>query len=236
MIRPLSCSFPSNISCKSAVNPQCFDCKINFTNSTKFLGIIIESSLTWRKHIDYINSELHFLGYILHSLRSVLLKIIKQVYTSYVHSILNYGIIFWGNSSYFRTIFITQKRIVRIIMKAKARDSCREMFSKLGILTLYSQYIFSTLMVVIRHKDIFTVNKELHKINMHHKLDLHVPLTNLTKVQKGVYYSGVTLFNSLPFGIKEVANNTNKFKRELKKFLLKNLFYSVEEYMKRDAT
>ena len=149
MIRPLSCSFPQTL----AANLQ-------LTHSpliVKLISPILLNfwALTWRKHIDYTNSKLPSLGYILHSLRSVLsLKIIKQVYSAYVHSILNYGIIFWGNSSYCRTIFITQKRIVRIIMKAKARDSCREMFSKLGILTLYSQYIFSTLMFVIRHKDI----------------------------------------------------------------------------------
>jgi hypothetical protein len=120
-------------------------------------------------------------------------------------------------------------------MKAKARDSCTEMFSKLGILTLYS-HIFSTLMFVVRHKDIFTVNAELHKINTQQKRDLHIPSVNLTKVQKGVYYSGVTLFNSLPFSVKEAAHNTIKFKHELKKFLLKNPFYSVEEYMNKDAS
>src|SRR5215510_574842 len=103
-------------------------------------------------------------------------------------------------------------------MKAKAGDSCREMFSKLGILTLYSQYIFSTLMFVITHEEIFTVDIELQKINTRHKFYLHVPSSNLTKVQKGVHYSGVTLFNSLPLGIKEVANNTNKFKHELNNF------------------
>jgi len=70
-----------------------------------------------------------------------------------------------------------------------------------------------------------------------HKLDLHLPSANLTKVQKGIYYSGITLFNSLPLGIKKVAHNTNKFKHELKRFLIKkNSFYSVEEYMDRDAT
>jgi hypothetical protein len=79
------------------------------------------------------------------------------------------------------------------------------------------------------------LNGELRKINTHHKLDLHVPLVNLTKVQKGVYYSGITLFNSLPFGIKNVAHNINKFKHELKKFLIKSSFYSVEEYTDRDA-
>jgi len=123
-------------------------------------------------------------------------------------------------------------------MKAKARDSCHALFSKLGILTLFSQYIFSILMFVVKHKDIFTFNIELHKINTCHKLDLRVPSANLTKVQKGVYYSGITLrvFNSLPLGIKKVAHNTNKFKHELKKFLIKKSFYSVEEYIDRDAT
>jgi len=131
MIRPLLCSFLQTL----ITNLQLIhnlDCKINCTNSIKFLGVIIESSLTWKKHIGYINSKLNSLGYILCSLRSVLsLKIIKQIYTSYVHSVLNDGIIFWGNSSYSRTIFITQKRIIRIIIKAKARDSCRSVFSSL---------------------------------------------------------------------------------------------------------
>jgi len=114
------------------------------------------------------------------------LKIIKEIYNSYVHSVLNYGITFRDNLSYSRTILITQKRIVRIIMKAKARDSCRAMFSKL--LTLYSQYIFSILMFVVKHKDIFTLNIDLHKIKTRHKLDFHVPSVNLTRVQKAVYY------------------------------------------------
>ena len=66
-------------------------------------------------------------------------------------------------------------------MKAKARDSCQTMFSKLGILTLYSQYIFSALIFVVKHKDIFTFNVELHKINTGHKWDLHVPSVKFKK-------------------------------------------------------
>jgi hypothetical protein len=78
-------------------------------------------------------------------------------------------------------------------------------------------------MFVVKHKDIFTFKGELHKTNTRHKLDLYVPFVNLTKVQKGVYYSGITLFNSLPTGIKNVAHNINKFKHELKRFLIKKL-------------
>jgi hypothetical protein len=53
-------------------------------------------------------------------------------------------------------------------------------------------------MFVVKHKDIFTINAELHNINTRQKLDFHVPSVSLIKVQKGVYYSGITLFNSLP--------------------------------------
>ena len=90
-------------------------------------------------------------------------------------------------------------------------------------------------MFVVKHKDIFTFNFELHKINTRHKWDLHVPSVNLTKVQKGVYYSGIVLFNCSTLSIKTVAHNTNKFKRELKKFLIENPFYSVEEYIDSDT-
>jgi len=41
--------FSSNINYGSTVNTQSIDCKINCTNSIKFLRIIIESSLTWKK-------------------------------------------------------------------------------------------------------------------------------------------------------------------------------------------
>jgi hypothetical protein len=69
-------------------------------------------------------------------------------------------------------------------MKAKPKDSCKEMFSKLRILTLYSQYIFSIPMFVVKHKDLFTINMELHKINSCQKSDPHIPLVSLTKAKK----------------------------------------------------
>jgi len=80
--------FSSNISYRSLINIQSIDSKINLTNSLKFLGIVVVSSLTWKKYIDYINSKLISLGYILRSLRSVLsLKIIKQIYVHFLRSL-----------------------------------------------------------------------------------------------------------------------------------------------------
>ena len=157
--------------------------KIDTTDSLKFLGVILESTLTWGKHTDLITSKLNSLAYMIRFLRPVLsLHVIKQIYFSYVHSVLTYSIIFWGNAPSSKTVFIAQKRIVRIIMHAKTNESCRTLFRRLGILTLYSQYILSIIMFVAKNRQLFTSNDSIHNIDTRHKLDLHVPSVKLTKV------------------------------------------------------
>jgi hypothetical protein len=40
---------------------------------------------------------------------------LKMVYYAYSHSTVNYGLIFWGNSSHSVNIFKIQKNVIRII-------------------------------------------------------------------------------------------------------------------------
>jgi hypothetical protein len=49
--------------------------------------------------------------------------------------------------------------------KYNNRNSCRQLFKKLGILPLQSQYILSLLSFVIQNKDHFSNNLEIHNIN-----------------------------------------------------------------------
>ena len=57
-------------------------------------------------------------------------------------------------------------------------------------------------------------------INTRHKNNLYVPAANLTLYQKGVYYSGIKIFNHLPTTIKNLLSDRNKFQIALKKILL----------------
>ena len=76
------------------------------------------------------------------------LDVMKIIYYLYVHSVLSYGIFFWGNSHLSDSIFKIQKRIIRVITNSGRRDSCRDFYKKLQILPLPSQYIFSILVFV----------------------------------------------------------------------------------------
>jgi hypothetical protein len=55
----------------------------------------------------------------------------------YSHSLMTYGLIFWGNSYHSNTVFIPEKRIIRIMVGIRDRQTCREYFRKLKVLPFY---------------------------------------------------------------------------------------------------
>ena len=115
-------------------------------------------------------------------------------------------------------------------MNSSRNASCRQLFKDLNILPIRSQYIYSLLLFVTKNKDQFLFNSQVHKINTRQTLDLYVPTANLTIYQKGVYYSGIKIYNYLPTAIKDLSGDKNKFKLALKRYLLHYSFYSLEEY------
>ena len=127
-------------------------------------------------------------------------------------------------------IFKIQKRVIRIITSSRPRDSCRELFKNLEILPLYSKYIYSISIYVVKNKHLYHTNNQIHSIHTRFKTNLHPPTANLTKFQKGVYYSAIKIFNNLPHEIKDLANDILPFQNALKRFLLTNSFYNSKEY------
>ena len=127
-------------------------------------------------------------------------------------------------------IFILQKKIIRIITNTRPRDSCKEVFKSMEILTLYSQYIYSFVSYTINKKHLFDTNNEIHKYKARNKNNLHHPIANLSKFSNGAYISGIKVFNHLPQYIKALTNDHKYFKSTLKRFLYHHSFYSMNEY------
>jgi hypothetical protein len=158
------------------------------------------------------------------------LDTLRIIYFTHIHSIISYGIIFWGSSSHPNKVFILQKKIISIIMNTRSRDSCREVFKNMEILTLYSQYIYSLILYTVNNKYLFNTINEIHKYRTRYNNNLHLPTVNLSKFSKGAYISGVKVFNHLPQYIKALANDRKCFKSRLKRFLYHHSFYSMDEY------
>jgi hypothetical protein len=183
--------------------------------------------LSWKCHINQVLSRLSLACYAIKVITPFMSgDTLKMIYYSYVHSILTYGIIFWDNSPYNTDIFKTQKWIIRIMTKSRSRDPCRWLFKQLEILPLQSILCIT----ICGKKQLYTSNQDIHNINTRSNINLHSPVCNLIIFQKGVYFSGIKLFNHLPLKIKSLSNEIKLFKLVLKKFLILHSFHTVEEY------
>jgi hypothetical protein len=119
-----------------------------------------------------------------------------------------------------------------VITNSNRYESCRPLYKQQQILTMYGQYIYSLLMFVNKSKDIFFPNSDILDINTRYNLNLHFPLTNLELVQRGVFYSGVKIFNHLPTSIICHFREYKCFKNKLRSFLLEHSLYCITVILK----
>jgi len=76
------------------------------------------------------------------------------IHYSYFHSIMNYGLLFWGSSTDSIKIFKLQKRIIRIMMGCRRKQSCRELFVKFIHPAMYRNLLFLIIVIYHHHKNI----------------------------------------------------------------------------------
>jgi hypothetical protein len=86
------------------------------------------------------------------------------------------------------------------------------------------------MLFVVRNMHLYTRNQETHGINTRHNSDLHFTTARLTAFKEGAYFIGMGIFNHLPINMKRLSNKIELFKPALKRYLLLQSFYSLEEY------
>jgi len=63
-------------------------------NSTKFLGLIIDNTLSWKDHIAALTSKLNKACYAVRSIKPFLsVDILRMIYFSFFHMVLFFGVI-----------------------------------------------------------------------------------------------------------------------------------------------
>jgi hypothetical protein len=115
------------------------DIKVQYDNRfianmyyTRFFGLTIDNTLYWKTHIDQLLPELSTACYATRIVKSLMTQeTLVMIYYAYLHSSMNYAIIFWGNSSYSINIFRLQKKATGIITNTRNRYSCRALFNPL---------------------------------------------------------------------------------------------------------
>ncbi len=141
--------------------------------STKFLGIYIDDSLSWKSHIANVNSKISRAIFSIKQVKKFLpYESLRTLYYALVHPHLSYGILAWGNASgsLLNKTILLQKRALRIIHNATYNSHTEPLFKSASILKLVDLYEYQTVLFMydycnnklpISFRSVFKFNHEI---------------------------------------------------------------------------
>ena len=205
---------------------------LNEVSCVKYLGIHIDKKLSWDYHVEFVCKKLSSGIFLLrHLSKHCPQNILRVAYYGILFPHISYGVCLWGNCADTKLlrIFILQKAAIRIMAKIGYRDSCRDAFRELDILTLPSLYIFETILFC-KLKCPLVQGKDIHPYNTKYCNEFRTDHYRLEAFSRLPTVAGIKFINKIPESIKSISN-IKLFKKEIRKYLVSHAFYSVEEFM-----
>ena len=208
--------------------------KINSTNYTKYLGILIDQNLKWNNHINLILQKLANAARILCTIRHYVNKsTLRSLYFSFVYPHLKYGIIVWGNSSksLLHSLQVMQNKIVRIMSFKCLKDHVylNPLFKSWNLLKINEIYELEIAKFMHSY-----YNKHLPEnfdhyfksASNHHSYstrsisnqNYYQERYNLTFSRSSCSYNGVLMWNKIPLDIKKLSFFS--FNKKMKAYLV----------------
>lgn len=201
--------------------------KIEQVKEIKYLGVIIDENLKFKKHCEYIlnkmSKKVNFMrrigGNLTMSTKILLYKAIISPHIEYCSSIL-----FNFNQNEIEKLQKLQNKSMRTILKCNRYTPIKTMLEVLNFMNVKQRIIFKTLDFVYKLKNKTTApylsNKvkyvnNVHSHNTRQKNDFFIDTAKTSLLNKTILYKGLNMFNTLPTEIKN-CETYSKFKKMLK--------------------
>ena len=207
---------------------------INRVDNTKFVGVTIDSKLSWEYHIRQCKSKVSKgIGILLKARKVLNSNSLLTLYNSLIYPHLIYCIEVWGTAAdiHINSLFKLQKKAIRIIKSAPYRAQTLPLFTEMKLLPLHKIYDYCLLLFMFKFvkgllpdifNEMFIRNNNVSVQNTRQSNYLRTPSCRTAMIQKTVRYKGVIGWNSI---VKKLDNfcSLHSFKRRLKHYLLQNL-------------
>jgi endonuclease/exonuclease/phosphatase (EEP) superfamily protein YafD len=209
---------------------------VEVSYSTKFMGILLDSRLNWSSHVDKVCHEVSSGIFVLRRLSMYCGKpVLKSVYYALIYSRLSYGVMLWGASTIgnMERVLRVQKRAIRCMARLRNRDSCRESYRRLEVLTFPAIYIFETIKFALTRvtiNELVVARDHPYNTRSNGELTLPLPRVRLEISKKKPSYAGIKLFNNLPGHLRRIVGDRKMFYRSLRTYLLEACPYDLENY------
>ena len=211
---------------KDKLSIRLSDTELPVVPCSKFLGLWIDSSLTWTEHIRRLTTRIHSrIGLLKRGKNLLTIHARRILYFAQVQSILSYGILIWGN-------MISQSRLNKLqkiqdlsVQLIDPRLPIHKVYAEQKILTVENMiklenfkiwYKYYNNLLPTRLKEIMTEDSNEHRVlkthsyNTRQKTELNLPRAT-GHYKNSFYVKGMKDYSNLP--------NTIKKSRTLKQFI-----------------
>ena len=196
---------------------------IPFSENCTYLGTVIDNKLNFSSHIGLVISKVaRHTGNLFKIKHSLPLEARIRYYYAFIYPYLSNNILVWGGApkSFLNTLFLQQKKIIRVIADAQYCDHTDHLFRQFRLLKLNDIYKFNVLLYMFNSNHDTRYSRPHHYMTRHSNLSLPT-FQRLSKSQNSIHFVGPTLWDNLPDFVK-CQNNNNSFKIKLKKYFISN--------------
>jgi len=208
----------------------------------KFLGVLIDSELTFKYHIAHVEKQIAKGLYFMRTARNFFSKhCLLSIYYTMIHSYLTYALPIWSCSSdqFLKKILTKQKMAVRIIENSKFNAHTEPLFKANNILPLPKLVLYFNLNLIHNYhykflpkafNNYWPTNRELRGNNeflpdLRNDFDLNVMFCRLKNTERFPYINLPKIWNKFNSEVPQISiiRDKSKFKFKLKEHLLTQL-------------
>ena len=183
----------------------------------KYLGVLIDSHLSWKSHEDYISLKISkTIGIISRLWHFIPSPIVLDIYRALIYPYISYGLVVWGQTSKtnLKKILILQKRALRLIYSASNREHAIPLFVHANIFPVDMRYYksISVLMHDINNNiappnllNLFTCSASVHSYETRAATSgkFHIHYSRLKQQNQSFSRIGSKIWNGIPRYIRE---------------------------------
>ena len=180
--------------------------------STRFLGVMLDSNLNFKSHISHIRKKVSKGLYILGRARKFFdSTTIKDLYYAFVHPYFSYCNEVWGNTyeTYYDCLVKLQKRAIRIIAGVSSRAHTAELFKIYNIIPIDDQKLYHYNICMFLYKlqnnllppgirSYYSTNNQIHQHDTRHSDKLHVSNFNSGLSKRSLHHQSAMLYRKYP--------------------------------------
>lgn len=193
-------------------------------SSVKFLGVHVDEHLTWKYHLNHINTKISRAMFMMKKVKHFLpTDTMTTLYHAMIQPHLNYGILAWGsaNQKDLNRSNILQKKAIRIVHKKAYNSHTDPLFRRSNILKVSDLYKYESLLFMQAYTQQMLPSSfsNIFKRNHECRENIHTRQNNLFRIDRcdSAFASRLPLYhlprvwNSWPTNLSLMSTRKAKF-------------------------